>query len=189
MQPAFFSQLQIHNLSNLQHVREACRATPEQAIRLFAMTQADVSAYVGLSNEESLSFAFELDVSVLVPRFDSATLRTLATCFPNPDAAMLGTPLQVLNLLNLHALRETCRRSDGEAAWAYRIDLATAQAYANLDDAALMTIGVGLPYSAFVPRYRASNLQALQSKPHKARGLFAAVMESDLEQRVEALNA
>lgn len=181
MRTALFTQLQLNNLTALTRLREICARDPDDACRTYGVPPDSAGWYASLPRPDAIALAFELDVSLLVPRLAPGALREALLQHEAHPGGFEGTPLQQWNLANLQAVREACRSCAGEAAWAYRLDACAVRRHAGLDDSELLALAATLPVSACVPRYRLRALRLLADKPSRSRGLFAAVMEDDLD--------
>lgn len=177
MHSSYLTALQLNNLHNLSSLWEACRRYEAQAAQVFGVPTDAVPAYAALSPEEVMGLALQLDVSVVVPRLSAAELAAFPPCMVVGLSMFDRSSVQNLNVLNLQALRDACRQSQGEAAWAYHIDAAEAQAYAALSDDMLLAASTRLEVFAFAPRYGRQELATLSGEPAALAGLFSAVFE------------
>lgn len=173
------SSLRIANLTNLLWVRRECLMA-HGAATLFALDSDAVACYVALADSAIEALCGELDVSLLIPRFDAGALLSMAATIVQHPPIRARTGLELNNLRNLHDLRQACERSSAEALWTYRISQETATAYRALDDAAVLALCGHLTVSAFVPRYAAAQLTRILDKPAGSRAVFAAAYEPDI---------
>ena len=173
--------LRVANLIGMVWLREQCKASATRASLLFGIDADDAQRYAQLAPGAIEGLCSELDLALLVPRYDQRSLpAVLAAAGRAAVVKSLPGDLELHNLSNLQALRDTCRRSPGEAVWAYGIGHEAAVAYAALDDAAVVALGRALGVSAFVPRYRPAQLAELAAKPAGMRALFAAAFEPEV---------
>ena len=175
------SRLHVGNLTGLLWLRKQCRASLDDAALLFAIDHAGALFYSALSDASIEALCRELDVSLFVPRFDSITLpEALADPNQGRDAEHKPDGLELHNLTHLQALRDVCGHGAGEAAWLYRINRETVDAYRALDDAQAVALCKRLAVCALVPRYDATQAARILDKPAGTRALFAAAYESEI---------
>jgi hypothetical protein len=180
------SALHVTNLTSLVWLRKECADDPQRAANLFRLLPNDAHFYGNLSDVAIEALSGELDLSLFVPRFDCRTLPSrLAEC-RQQRRERPPSDLELHNLRNLHALRETCLRSNGDAVWTYRIDHETADAYRCLEHASVVALCHALATSALVPRYEADLVARILDKPPGAKAMFAAAYESDVAAASEA---
>ena len=175
------ARLLVANLTGLMWLRDRCRASLDEAALLFALDDQGALFYRALSDASIEALCRELDVSLFVPRFDSITLpAALAEGNPVVNADRIPDGLELHNLMHLQALRDACDRGAGEAAWRYRINRATVDAYRALGDDQAADLCKRLAVCALVPRYDATQAARILDKPAGTRALFAAAYESDI---------
>lgn len=175
------ARLLVVNLTGLMWLRQRCCASLDEAALLFALDHQGALFYRALSDESIEALCRELDVSLFVPRFDSITLpAALADGNQGGDADRRPDGLELHNLMHLQALRDACHRGAGEAAWLYRINRETVDAYRALGDDQAAALCKRLAVCALVPRYDASQAARILAKPAGTRALFAAACESEL---------
>jgi hypothetical protein len=175
------SRLHVNNLTGLMWVRERCRASLDEAALLFALDHHGALFYSTLSDASIDALSCELDISLFVPRFDSITLAA-ALAKGNQGSDTKGKPdgLELHNLIHMQALRDVCAHGVGEAAWLYRMNRETVDAYRALDDAQAADLCKRLAVCALVPRYDATQAGRLLDKPAGTRALFSAAYESEI---------
>ena len=180
------SALHVTNLTSLVWLRKECADDPQRAAQLFCLEQSDARFYGELADFAIEALCSELDLSLLVPRFDCRTLPSVLAECRQQRRERPPSELELHNLRNLQALRETCLRSHGDAVWTYRIDHETADAYRCLEHASVVALCQALTGSAFVPRYEADLVARILDKPPGARAVFAAAYETDVAAASEA---
>lgn len=175
------SRLHVVNLTGLMWLRERCRASLDDAALLFALDHQDALFYRALSDASIEALCRELDVSLFVPRFDSITLpEALRGGNQSSVADRKPDGLELHNLIHLQALRDVCGHGVGEAAWLYRINRETVDAYRALDDAQAVDLCKRLAVCTLVPRYDATQAARILDKPEGTRALFSAAYESEI---------
>lgn len=179
------SWLHVANLTGLVWLRTQCRDSIEGATGLCDIDEQAALFYRELSDGAMEALCSELDVSLFVPRSDSTSL-------PGALAARDGGPggrpadLEIHNLGQMQALCDACHRSIGEAAWIYRIDRETAEAYRALTHDLVVRLCKALKVCALLPRYSAVEAARILDKPPGSRALFAAAYETDIAVASEA---
>jgi hypothetical protein len=178
--------LRVANLTGLVWLREQCRESMEQATRLLDIDIEAALFYRDLPDREIEALCRELDLSLFVPRFDSVTLpAALATVDKNGGERRL-TGLEIHNLGQVQALCDACHRSAGEAAWIYRINCETVDAYRALAHDQVVRLCKTLNACALLPRHDATETARILDKPVGSRALFAAAYETDIAAASEA---
>lgn len=180
------SSLHVTNLTDLIWLRKECRASAERAGRLFDLSPEVAIFYRELSDGALESLCGELDLALLVPRFDSKTLPLALAKAGRGHRERHSGDLELHNLGNFQALREACKRCNGDAVWAYRINQETADAYRTIDHGEVVALCKSLSVSAFLPRYGAVEMTRILDKPVGARAMFAAAYEVDVAAASEA---
>jgi hypothetical protein len=180
------SALHVTNLTGLVWLRKHCRACPSRAAKLFDLDDETALFYRDLSDESIEALCSELDLSLLIPRFDSHTLRAAIASAQGRRRDRRPTDLELHNLRHLQALRDACQRSSGDAVWTYRINQETADAYRELDHDRAIALCKTLSVSAFLPRYDATAASRILDRPSGSRALFAAAYETDIVAASEA---
>lgn len=173
--------LRVANLTGLLWLRELCRGCMERAAMLFDIDHETARFYRDdLTDGAIEDLSRELDVSLFVPRFDSQTLPEALASVAGNGEQQKAPGLELHNLGRLQALCEACHRSTGEAAWVYRINCETAEAYRALGHEQLVGLCRTLQVSALLPRYDAAEAARILDKPAGSRALFAAAYETDI---------
>lgn len=180
------SALHVTNLTGLVWLRKHCRACPSRATKLFDLDDETALFYRDLSDESIEALCSELDLSLLIPRFDGHTLRAAIASAQGRRRDRRPTDLELHNLRHLQALRDACQRSSGDAVWTYRINQETADAYREFDHDRAIALCKTLSVSAFLPRYDATAASRILDRPSGSRALFAAAYESDIVAASEA---
>ena len=180
------SALHVTNLTGLVWLRKHCRACPSRAAKLFELDDETALFYRDLSDESIEALCSELDLSLLLPRFDGHTLRAAIASAQGRRRDRRPTDLELHNLRHLQALRDACQRSSGDAVWTYRINQETADTYRELDHDRAIALCKTLSISAFLPRYDATTASRILDRPAGSRALFAAAYETDIVAASEA---
>ncbi len=174
------SSLHVANLSNLLWLRSLCNAHPGTACHLFSIDGDLVRLHAQLADHQVDELCAELDVALLIPRFDRAGLQAALLKAAAGLTPSLRSDLAINNLRNLERLCEACRDSAGHAVWTFHISQDAAEAYRTLDDHQLVALCRFLDTSAFIPRYSAAQLTTLLDKPPGMRAVYAAACEDDM---------
>lgn len=172
--------LHVDNHTRLLWLREECRGDLAVARRVFGLEPSDAEFYRDLDDESIEALGRELDVALLVPRFDGRELATVMETRPAFGGRPAPTRLELHNLLLLNELCEACRFRRADAVWVHRINEETARVYAGLDPARAFALSRALTISAFVPRYDAVEAARILRRPAGVRALFAATYERDI---------
>jgi hypothetical protein len=180
------SALHVTNLTGLVWLRKHCRACPSRAAKLFELDHETALFYRDLSDASIEALSSELDLSLLIPRFDRHTLPAAIAGAQRNRRERRPTDLELHNLRHLQALRDACQRSSGDAVWTYRIHQETADAYRELDHDRAVALCKTLTVSAFLPRYDATAASRILDRPAGSRALFAAAYETDIVATREA---
>jgi hypothetical protein len=180
------SGLHVTNFTGLVWLRTECRAGADKATYLFGLGSDAVRFYRELSDVQMEALCSELDLSLFVPRFDSHALPQALTDARGGPARRPAAEIELQNLCQLHALREACMSSSGNAVWTYRIDRKTADAYAAIGHDDVVLLCKTLSVSAFLPRYSPVDVARILDKPAGTRAVFAAAYETEITAANEA---
>lgn len=66
------TDLEIHNLSQLQALRDACHRSVGEAVWVYRVNQETVDAYRALDHDQAMALCKTLTVCAFVPRYDAA---------------------------------------------------------------------------------------------------------------------
>jgi hypothetical protein len=174
------SPLQADNFANLIWVREECRQSPANARSWFGFDAMAITFYAELDDGAAESLCRELDVALFIPTLQAEVLQSTLVRLAPAGFLPVESHLQLNNLRNLQSVRTACARSAAEAAWRYRLDHATAQAFAALSDAQSVGLAKALQGSFVGPRYSPADLRDILLRPSSTRGMYAAAIEVEI---------
>jgi hypothetical protein len=179
--------LHVANLTGLTWLRKECRANLQRAAHLFAMDEATAAFYGALPDATLEAMCAELDLSLLIPRYDGRRLREAVATARTNGSGRHRPDLAARNLAQLQAVREASERSMGDAVWIYRISQETATAFRELAHDDAIALAKALDLSVLVPRYAAGEARRILDRPPGARALFAAAYETEIAASAEAV--